>query len=175
MGARQSVGRSASGQRDARRETLDRIARRRASWAKPARSTAEACCARCRTLYTEHDLVLSPWGRVCESCEGALEVARVGRLNATGSLRLGILGVFGLFALHACFSLGHVSQWAFVWGASLGGLWALAEGALHLARHRHDGTTALKAETEAPPWWGAFGALGLSAVGVMSLAAAVLV
>ncbi|MFT4621501.1 MAG: hypothetical protein ACI8PZ_000153 [Myxococcota bacterium] len=172
--ARQTAYRSASGQRDGRRETLDRIARRRTSWATHRHSMRDAACVRCAMVYADHDLVLSPHGRVCEQCEGALEVARSGRIHAGSSARAAGLGLVALAALHGAFLVGTVSVWGLSWAGSLGGLVAAAEGLRYLARHRQLHTTAVRSEADSPPWWGAAAASTLVGSGLVSLVLALL-
>ena len=168
-------GRPAGGQRDARRETLDRIMGRRTSWTTQHRRVVDATCGRCLAVYADHDLVLSPRGRVCEACEGAIEVARVGQLQAAGGVRAVFVGGTLLGLVHVGLVASTLPSWAYGWMASLGGCWALLEGLRHLVRLQQLRATALKSETDAPPWWGTAASFSLSLLGLVSVVVAVLV
>ena len=81
-GSRGGTGPKASGERLARRVTMERIASRRARWHTIHRPQRDAPCTRCDGVYAGHDLVLSPVGVVCESCETAIQIDFEAKLSS---------------------------------------------------------------------------------------------
>ncbi len=146
---------------------MERIASRRARWHTIHRPQRDAPCTRCDGVYAGHDLVLSPVGVVCESCETAIQIdfeAKLSSREAVAATGLGLAVLLGLPGL-------WLAQWIalddLVWGISLSGVLTVAVALRHLQVARDIRMAAVEAEVPGPPWWGRASALvrGLAGLG----------